>query len=154
MTVFVADEQDVDVPVDMLKALAERVLDHEGYAEDTEVTILFVDDESIAGYNERFMGRTGPTDVLAFPLEELEPDTPPPATPGGPPLHLGDVIIAPTKVGAQAVERGVDVEDELALMVVHGILHLMGWDHPDDAQAEAMERREAEILSQVGRTRP
>ncbi len=154
MTVFVADEQDVDVPVDMLKALAERVLDHEGYAEDTEVTLLFVDDESIAGYNERFMGRTGPTDVLAFPLEELEPGTPPPATRGGPPLHLGDVIIAPTKVGAQAAERGVDVEDELALMVVHGILHLMGWDHPDDALAEAMERREAEILSLAGRTRP
>ncbi|NND83898.1 MAG: rRNA maturation RNase YbeY, partial [Acidimicrobiia bacterium] len=77
MTVFVADEQDADIPADALKELAELVLTHEGYPADTEVTVLFVDDETIAGYNERFMGREGPTDVLAFPLEELQADVAP-----------------------------------------------------------------------------
>jgi probable rRNA maturation factor len=154
MTVFVADEQDADIPVDVLKELAELVLTHEGYPSDTEVTVLFVDDESIAGYNERFMGREGPTDVLAFPLEELRAGVAPSPRGSGPPLHLGDVIIAPDKVSRQAAEREVAFEDELSLMVVHGMLHLMGWDHPDDDLAERMEAKEEEILAKVGRTRP
>jgi probable rRNA maturation factor len=154
MTVFVADEQDADIPVDALKELAELVLTHEGYPSDTEVTVLFVDDESIAGYNERFMGREGPTDVLAFPLEELRAGVAPSPRGSGPPLHLCDVIIAPDKVSRQAAERKVAFEDEISLMVVHGMLHLMGWDHPDDDLAERMEAKEAEILAEVGRTRP
>ena len=69
---------------------------------------------------------------------------------GGPPVNLGDVVIAPAYVTRSAEERGVDVENELGLMVVHGILHLLGWDHQDDSQAEDMERREAELLKRVG----
>lgn len=154
MTVFVADEQDEEIPAGALKELAEVVLSHEGYPPDTEVTVLFVDEESIAGYNERFMGREGPTDVLAFPLEQLEAGVAPPPRRGGPPLHLGDVIIAPAKVAKQAADRDVAFDDEMSLMVVHGMLHLMGWDHPDDDLAEQMEAREAAILAEVGRQRP
>ena len=154
MTVFMADEQDADIPADALKELAELVLEHEGYPSDTEVTVLFVDDDAIAGYNERFMDREGPTDVLAFPLEELRAGVAPSPRGSGPPLHLGDVIIAPDKVARQAEERSVPFEDELSLMVVHGMLHLMGWDHPDDDLAERMEAKEAEILAKVGRARP
>lgn len=154
MTVFVADEQDADIPVDALKELAELVLEHEGYPSDTEVTVLFVDDDAITGYNERFMGREGPTDVLAFPLEELQAGVAPAPPRSGPPLHLGDVIIAPDKVSRQADERGVAFDDELSLMVVHGVLHLMGWDHPDDDLAERMEAKEADILARVGKARP
>jgi probable rRNA maturation factor len=73
--------------------------------------------------------------------------------PNGPPLMIGDVIVAPAYVGRQAVENEVSFEDEMALMVTHGILHLLGYDHLDDDDAERMERRETELLSMVGKTR-
>lgn len=154
MTVFVADEQDVDVPTDEVRALAAAVLADEGYPEGVEVTLLLVDEVTMEGYNERFMGRVGATDVLAFPLEDLTPGKAPTPSPGDPPLLLGDIVIAPSYVRRQAEERGVAFHDELALMVVHGMLHLMGWDHADDEQAERMERREAGILASVGKVRP
>lgn len=154
MTVFLADEQEVPVPTDDLRGLARTVLEAEGYPARVEVTILLVDDESMAGYNERFMSRQGTTDVLAFPLEQLLPGVAPVLAPSDPPLHLGDIVIAPNHVREQANSRGVEFGDELSLMVVHGMLHLMGWDHPTDESAEQMERRESEILAVVGRARP
>lgn len=150
MTVFLTDEQTVPVDVDALHALARRVLDAERCPSGTEVTVMLVTEDVIAGYNERFLDRSGPTDVLAFPLEELEPGVPPVASPSGPPPMLGDVIIAPSYVARQADAYGVTVGDELALMLVHGMLHLMGYDHDDDADAERMEGRESEILATVG----
>jgi probable rRNA maturation factor len=63
------------------------------------------------------------------------------------------VIVAPAYVGRRAAENEVSLGDEMALMVTHGILHLLGYDHVEDKDAEAMERREAELLSMVGRTR-
>ncbi len=154
MTVFLADEQEVPVPTDDLRGLARVVLAAEGYPDRAEVTILLVDDDTMAGYNESFMGRHGPTDVLAFPLEALTPGEAPMISPDDPPIHLGDIVISPDYVRRQATDRDVEFLDELSLMVVHGMLHLMGWDHPDDEIAERMERREAEILSSVGRNRP
>lgn len=152
-TVFLANEQADDVSGLDLSALALHVLDHEAYPGRVEVTVLLVDEPTISGYNERFMGREGATDVLAFPLEPLKAGTAPEIREADPPMNLGDVVIAPSYVARQAVEYGVTLEDELALMLVHGMLHLMGWDHPDDTDAEAMEAREAEILARVGRTR-
>jgi len=66
---------------------------------------------------------------------------------------LGDVIVSPSYVRRQAIDLEVAFEDEMALMVTHGILHLLGYDHIDDDEAERMERRERELLSKVGRTR-
>lgn len=153
MPVFLADEQDIPLSADELAELAQLVLDSEGYDDDIEMTLMFVTDDDIAGYNARFMGRPGPTDVLAFPLEHLHPGAVPKRQVNGPPVNLGDVIVAPAYVTAQAVSNGVPPVDELALMVVHGTLHLLGYDHPDDTLAEVMEAREREILAKVGRTR-
>jgi probable rRNA maturation factor len=154
MNVFFADEQDEPLPAVDLRDLAEMTLVAEGLAPNTEVTVLAVTDEQMADYNERFMSKEGPTDVLAFPLEQLVPGQPPVPTLNGPPLNLGDVVIAPAYVRRQAESRQVAFEDELSLMVTHGILHLLGYDHADESEAEAMERREAEILKLVGRKRP
>ena len=153
MSVFLADEQSETVGTPELHELAELVLREEGYPDDAEVTLLFVDEKEIASYNERFLDREGATDVLAFPVEELLPGLVPDHDPVGPPLLLGDVVIAPAYVRRQADQFGVEFEDEMALMVTHGILHLLGYDHIDDDQAERMEAREREILAKVGRVR-
>lgn len=153
MTVFLADEQTEPVVTTDLHTLAEMVLGEEGYPEEAEVTVLLVDETEIASYNKRFLDRDGPTDVLAFPLNELIPGLAPDVDPKGPPLALGDVIIAPTYVRRQAADNEVTFEDEMALMVTHGILHLLGYDHGVDDEAERMEQRERDLLSRVGRTR-
>ena len=150
MSVFLADEQNQPVDLLQLRHLAELVLTEEGFPDETEVTVLFVSDDEMASYNERFLERSGPTDVLAFPVEELAPGFVPDHDPAGPPLVIGDVIVAPAYVRRQAGETEVGFDDEMALMVAHGILHLLGYDHIEDGDAELMERREAELLSMVG----
>ena len=153
MSIFLADEQTEQVGVDDLHSLAGLVLREEGYPEDAEVTLLFVSEAEMTSYNQRFLDKEGPTDVLAFPVEELLPGVVPESDPQGPPLMLGDVVVAPAYVRRQASRLGVSYEDEMALMVTHGILHLLGYDHVDDTDAERMESRERELLALVGRTR-
>lgn len=151
--IFLADEQTEEVGLSDLHSLAELVLRQEGYPEDAEVTLLFVSESEMASYNERFLDRSGPTDVLAFPVEEMRPGAVPDTDPQGPPLMLGDVIVAPTYVRRQAADFGVGFDDEMALMVTHGILHLLGYDHIEDDDAGRMEDRERQLLAMVGRTR-
>jgi probable rRNA maturation factor len=151
VNVFLADEQDDPLEAEPLRRLAEMVLKEENYPEDTEVTLLFVGQEQIASYNEQFMHRHGATDVLAFPVEHLKPGIVPDRKPGGPPLVIGDVVIAPMIVRAQAEAAGVPYEDELSLLVVHGLLHLLGYDHQGDREADEMEDREQQLLERVGR---
>jgi probable rRNA maturation factor len=153
VSVFLADEQGEELDLAGMRNLAELVLSTEGYPKETEVTLLFVDEDEMSSYNERFLNRTGPTDVLAFPVEDLLPGIAPDPDPTGPPLMIGDVIIAPAYVKRQSAELEVAFDDEMALMVTHGILHLMGYDHQADDAASAMEGRETEILALVGKKR-
>lgn len=153
MSVFLADEQAEPFAAGDLRKLAEVVMEEEGYPAEAEVTLLFVDESEMSSYNERFLERSGATDVLAFPVEELIPGVVPDLVPGGPPLMLGDVVISPVYVKRQAEDMGVTFDDEMALMVTHGILHLLGYDHVDDNDAERMETRERELLAKVGRKR-
>lgn len=153
MSIFLADEQTEQVELSDLRSLAELVLREEGYDDGAEVTLLFVTEPEMATYNRRFLEREGPTDVLAFPVEELLPGIAPEPDPHGPPLLLGDVIIAPGYVRRQASDYGVTFESEMALMVTHGVLHLLGYDHNDDDEAERMEERERQLLAVMGWTR-
>lgn len=153
MSVFLADEQSDSVDIDDLHTLAEMVLAEERYPKEAEVTLLFVDESEMTAYNERFLERTGPTDVLAFPVEDLIPGVAPDIGPHGPPMLLGDVVISPAYVRRQAADYEVSFEDEIALMVTHGILHLLGYDHRTDDEAERMESRERELMANVGRVR-
>jgi probable rRNA maturation factor len=154
VTVFLADEQAEPLDAPGIVELADLVLDEEGLPEDTEVSLVFVDVDQITEYNARFMKRAGPTDVLAFPIEDLVPGSPAPVLQDGPPLTLGDVFICPAIVAANAAEGGVPLADEMGLIVVHGILHLLGYGHATDAAAAVMERREQDLLALVGKKRP
>jgi probable rRNA maturation factor len=163
LDIYAADEQ-ADHPVAVVRwsSLARAVLESEGIVSDTEVSLLFVDEATIASLNERFLEVTGPTDVLSFPIEDeasrggrspdeggtgpgsIEADT-------GRLLLLGDVVICPAVAARNAVDHGVTFDDEIALLVVHGLLHLLGMDHEVEAEAQRMEQREQQLLARYYR---
>jgi len=156
-----ADEQTA-VPVDIMRwvRLAEHVLRGERAPDDAEMALVFVDRTTIADLNERYLGGTGPTDVLAFPLEDEIPVGRMPdqggrgpgstADPTDPPLAIGDVIVCPDVARVQAEERDIPLDDELALLVVHGTLHLFGYDHAEPDEATRMQARERSLLVSFG----
>jgi probable rRNA maturation factor len=158
-SVFGADEQSA-VGVDVLRwvRLARLVCEEERARDDAEMSVIFVDEQAITDLNERFLGGAGPTDVLAFPMDDdavpggRQPDQGgrgpgSPSAPTEPPVVIGDVVVCPGIAERQAGEHGASLEDELALLVVHGTLHLLSYDHADEKESEAMKRREAELLA-------
>ena len=152
-----ADEQ-TDLPVDLVHwvRLAEHVLVAERAPADAEMSVVFVDEATIADLNETYLAGDGPTDVLSFPLEEEIPVGRYPdeggrgpgvdGDPTEPPLAIGDVLVCPTVARRQADARGIALDDEIGLLVVHGTLHLFGYDHQEAEEAVRMQQREREIL--------
>lgn len=102
------------------------------------VTILLTDDDSVAELNERFRGKAGPTNVLSFPAPENPED------------HLGDIALAYGVCAREAAEQGKSLAHHLQHLVAHGVLHLLGYDHLTDAEAEEMEALERQILAGLG----
>lgn len=157
--VFCANEQN-EHPVDIQRwqDLAGAVLHAEGVRGLAELSLLFISRAEIAELNLDYMGKEGPTDVLAFPIDAAEAELvhhgqPPsrgpdraPADPADMPLLLGDVVICPAVAFDQFADHAGTFDDEIALLVVHGILHVLGYDHAEDAEALAMRDRERELL--------
>jgi probable rRNA maturation factor len=156
--VFGIDEQ-TDEPVELARwvDLATAVLLDSGVRGEAELSLLFVDEEVMSGLNRRHMGADGPTDVLAFPLEDpIEAGRWPDAGSTGPdreppevtelPLLLGDVVVCPAVAARQAPEHAGSYQDEIALLVVHGVLHVLGMDHAHSDEAAVMQARERELL--------
>jgi len=154
VSLFIGDEQDEPVDAESLRELAAGVLAAEGLPADCELALMLVSPGQIAEYNRQFMDREGPTDVLAFPLQELEPGRVPPPVANEPPLSLGDVFLCPAQIKRHAQEERVDFEDYLRLLAVHGILHLLGYDHDERRSARRMEKREEELLKMIGPKAP
>lgn len=160
VTVFVSDEQNaLSINVERWQKLSLAVLADEGVEGEAELSVMFVDEETIGDLNKRFMESDGPTDVLSFPIDG-EPNVPgrwPDAGGPGPdriesdpedlPLLLGDVVICPIVAERNAPAHAGTVDDELALLVVHGILHLLGMDHAEEAERVEMQGRERELLA-------
>jgi probable rRNA maturation factor len=137
-----ADEQsDVEVDVDRWCRLAAATLRDAG--EHGELTLTFVDRTEIAALNEEHLGREGPTDVLSFPLDAGEDAA---SIDVSVPVLLGDVVICPAVARSQAPTHAGTLADELALLVVHGVLHVLGYDHVDAVETAAMRSKELELL--------
>ena len=144
LVVVAVDEQDeLVVDLDRWSALAQAAFQHRAVTAG-ELNLLFVDTDSIHELNREHMGKDWPTDVLSFPFDD-DDDLP------GETL-LGDVVVCPAVAAANAPEhngqghhRG-SVEDEIALLVVHGVLHVLGYDHTNDDEAEEMEALEQTVL--------
>ena len=144
--VVVSDrQQDLTVDEQRWAALMRRVLAEEQVAVPWEVGLSFVPADQMAALNTEHRGINRPTDVLAFGVDDGHV----PRADDEPRL-VGDVVICPSLAASNAADRGRSVEDELALLVVHGTLHLLGYDHIDDVDAVAMEGRERELLAGAG----
>jgi len=126
----------------LLRGAASQVLRHTAVEPGAELTIVLTDDEEVHALNRQFLGVDSPTDVLAFPLSEVDPDSQA--------VYLGDVVISFPRAQAQALAGGHSLEAELQLLVVHGVLHLVGYDHADPGGKAAMWAAQAQILAQVG----
>ncbi len=140
MSIEIANESGVDVNEASLAALARHVLDQLRVHPLAELSVLLVDETAMSDLHQRWLGEPGPTDVLAFPMDELR--APPPggshtehgadgqAVPG----LLGDVVLCPQVAVEQACKAEHSVQEELDLLCTHGILHLLGYDHaePDE----------------------
>lgn len=148
MTVKVSNEQDeYEIDAARLERLGSLVLAAEGADEEAELSVGIVDEERMASLNETYTGAGGPTDVLAFPLDEAEDDV---GSDFEEPMLLGDVVICPAVAARQAAEHETTLDDELALLLVHGTLHLLGYDHAERRENEAMREREAQLLERFG----
>lgn len=131
MMLSVDNRSGEDLPEDDYRALAEFVLAEEGTPEETELSISLVGVSEIQDLNRAYRGIDAPTDVLSFENDDV---------------LLGDVVICPMIAREHARDFSSDFASEMELMLTHGILHLKGYDHTDDACAEAMEARENKLL--------
>jgi len=113
-----------------------------GDVEPSDLTLVITNDEHMRQLNLQFRNIDSPTDVLAFPSRESDPDT------GR--RYLGDVLISYPHALAQATTRGHSVQDELALLVIHGVLHLLGFDHTNEANKRRMWAAQNKILDRLG----
>lgn len=142
MDVFVANEQSVEVGETHLVDLARHALQSEGVDEEAELSILIVDSGHMQRLNSRFADSNHTTDVLAFPMSEDEEDM----------LLLGDVVMCPEVAQRNARRYNHSLSDEMELLLVHGILHLLGYDHQADGDKMKMERRTKELLDSYNRS--
>lgn len=131
-----------------LQALADRALsacleeDLPAIADGSEVSLVFTDDARVQVLNRQYRGKDRPTNVLSFPA------APPISGRLGPPL--GDIVMARETIAAESASEGLDFADHLTHLIVHGFLHLLGYDHETDGEAAVMERLETAILARLG----
>ena len=145
VTLDVQHEVEAGPDEDDIRRWIEAVLAAEAKTAEVELTVRIVDEAEMAELNARYRHKTGPTNILSFPFE---------APPGVELNLLGDLVIAAPVVQREAREQGKTETAHWAHMVVHGTLHLLGYDHLKPAEAEDMEAREIRILQQLGYSNP
>ncbi|MCX6471141.1 rRNA maturation RNase YbeY [Williamsia herbipolensis] len=137
MSIEVSNESGVEVPERMLVDVAEYALGQMDVHPGAELSMVLVDNETMAELHLRWMDLPGPTDVMSFPMDELtpggRPDTPDPG-----PAMLGDIVLCPEFAAVQAATARHPVEHELAVLTVHGVLHLLGYDHAEPDEEKEM----------------
>lgn len=137
MSIEIANESGVEVDTDAILAVARHTLTETGVSPLAELSILLVDAAYMADLNHRWMGGDGPTDVLAFPMEEGGLDRGP-VDDAGEPTLLGDIVLCPEVARRQAATAGHTTGHELELLTVHGTLHLLGYDHAEPEEEREM----------------
>jgi probable rRNA maturation factor len=154
LTIDIVNESGETVDETALAAVARYSLDRLRIHPLAELSVLIVDEAAMTELHERWMGEPGPTDVLSFPMDELRPPSPVAGTsgrggdePGPDPALLGDVVLCPQVAAEQAKQAGHSAQRELELLTVHGILHLLGYDHADPEEEAAMFGLQGQLLT-------
>jgi probable rRNA maturation factor len=144
MSVEVNNESGVDLELLWVSPLIDFALANLRVHPEADVAVLFVDETAMSQLHEQWMMESGPTDVLSFPMDELRPPRP-----GEPPVVgiLGDIVVCPTVAERQAKEAGHSAEQEMHMLVVHGLLHLLGFDHADKEEEKEMFGLQGDILT-------
>ncbi len=140
MAVLLSNEQDIPVDEELVRRIAEHALESEGVPPEVELSVALVGAEEIQRLNEAYRGIPEPTDVLSFPMDEglISRD--------GQPRLLGDVVLSPEVARDRAAAAGYPFQAYMGLLLVHGVLHLLGYDHLTTEEADEMEARERELL--------
>jgi probable rRNA maturation factor len=137
VSIEVSNESGVDVSEEELISVARFVIHQMKVNPGAELSMVLLDTAAMADLHMRWMDLPGPTDVMSFPMDELEPGGRPDAADPGPSM-LGDIVLCPQFAAEQAVAAGHDLEHELALLTVHGVLHLLGYDHAEPDEEREM----------------
>ena len=145
MTVEIANESGWSVDEASLVAQASFVLDRLRIHPRAELSLVLVDEPAMALLHERWMHEPGPTDVLAFPMDELRP---PNATEAPAEGSLGDVVLCPSVAAKQAAVAGHDERSEQGILLTHGLLHLLGYDHMEPEEERLMFGLQGQLISE------
>ena len=145
MTIEVIDESGHGLDVQALSQLSRFVMDQMRVHPQAELCIKAVDEATIAELNETWMEKEGPTDVLAFPMDELRPGLVNEEPEEG---MLGDLVLCPSVAERQAATAGHSTDAEIELLTVHGILHLLGYDHAEPEEHREMFGLQAQLLDE------
>ncbi|MCL6538097.1 MAG: rRNA maturation RNase YbeY [Acidothermus sp.] len=155
MSIEIANESGVDVDERRLLGVARYVLKSLRIHPLAELSVLLVDEAEMSALHERWMDEPGPTDVLSFPMDELRPGRiDAEIDPDAEPAMLGDVVLCPTVAARQARAAGHSPQEELELLLVHGILHLLGYDHGEEQEEREMFALQRELLTGWHAERP
>ena len=152
MSIEIANESGVGVNETSIVAAARFALDRMGVSPLAELSVLLVDLDVMSDLHERWMDLEGPTDVMSFPMDELDSARRPDAADAGPAL-LGDIVLCPAFARDQAKKAGHGLADELHLLTVHGVLHLLGYDHAEPEEEREMFALQARLLASWRSTR-
>ena len=135
-------ESEFSISNDLLERAAQAVLRYESQSLDIDLSIVLTDNARLHELNLNYLGVDAPTDVLSFPASETDPET------GA--RYLGDILISIPRAQEQADAAGHPLESEVQLLIVHGMLHLLGYDHADPDEKDRMWKAQSEILQSLG----
>ena len=147
MTIEVSNESGLDVSEEELISVARFVIRRMDVNPAAELSMVLLDVNAMADLHMRWMDLPGPTDVMSFPMDELEPGGRPDAPEPGPSM-LGDIVLCPQFASDQAAAAGHSLGQELALLTVHGVLHLLGYDHAEPAEEKEMFDLQRKLLEE------
>lgn len=151
MAIEVLNETDYDIDIQRVVSLGKHLYQGLHIHPESDVAVVFVDNDAMSYLHKEWMGLDGPTDVMSFPMDELRPGTQQAPSEG----LLGDIVISPTVAAEHAAQGHHTVADEIALLVTHGLLHLLGFDHHDEEEKLHMFSTQNQLLeSFLGYTPP
>jgi probable rRNA maturation factor len=146
VNIQLADDVNSPLELNQIESAASQAMHMAGAPPDSELTVVLTDDEELHRLNQQFLEIDAPTDVLSFPADFIDPDSHHP--------YLGDILISVERARQQSGLQGHSARQELLLLIVHGILHLLGHDHAEEAEKERMWALQEQILSQLLSDKP